>query len=129
MDIINGIINIDNELVVKPNFTFEQFKKTRFYNNQDGIRIIYLDGPQIIESRGYIVSLFFRNDKIYMVSLICCDQEYAETDECKRKDFHDKILHEFGLLENSKFEWGEIESVYDARSNVSSINIIYCIST
>ena len=53
MNISNGIIKIDNELVVKPNFTFEQFKKTKFYNNQDGIRIIYLDGQQIIENRKY----------------------------------------------------------------------------
>lgn len=41
MDISRGIIRIDNELVVKPNFTFEQFKGTKFYTNQDGIRIRY----------------------------------------------------------------------------------------
>lgn len=129
MDISNGIIKIDNELVIKPNYTFEQFKKTKFYNNQDGIRIIYLDELQIIENRKYIVSLFFRNENIYMLSLICCEQEYSEDEECKRKDLHDIVLHEFGLLGNSKFEWGEIESVYDVRSNVSSINIIYYVST
>ena len=129
MDISNGIIKIDIELVVKPNFTFEQFKETKFYNNQDGIRIIYLDGQQIIENRKYIVSLFFLNGKIYMLSLICCEQEYSENDECKRKDLHDIVLHEFGIVDNGKFEWGEIESVYDARSNVSSINIIYYVST
>lgn len=43
MDISKGIVEIDNELVVKPNFTFEQFKETKYYTNQDGIRIIYLD--------------------------------------------------------------------------------------
>ena len=129
MDINNGIIKIDIELVVKPDFTFEQFKETKFYNNQDGIRIIYLDGRQIIENRKYIVSLFFRNGKIYMVSLICCEQEYSENDECKRKDLHDIVLQEFGIVENGKFEWGEIKSVYDARSNISSINIIYYLST
>ena len=129
MDINNGIIKIDNELVVKPDFTFEQFKETKFYNKQDGIRIIYLDGRQIIENRKYIVSLFFRNGKIYMVSLICCEQEYSENDECKRKDLHDIVLQEFGIVENGKFEWGEIKSVYDARSNISSINIIYYLST
>ena len=54
MDISKGIVEIDNELVVKPNFTFEQFKETKYYTNQDGIRIIYLDGPQIIKNRKYI---------------------------------------------------------------------------
>lgn len=86
MDISKGIVEIDNELVVKPNFTFEQFKETKYYTNQDGIRIIYLDGPQIIKNRKYIVSLFFRDGKIYMLSLICCDEEYSEKDESKRKD-------------------------------------------
>jgi len=92
MDISKGIVEIDNELVVKPNFTFEQFKETKYYTNQDGIRIIYLDGPQIIKNRKYIVSLFFRDGKIYMLSLICCDEEYSEKDESKRKDLHDVIL-------------------------------------
>lgn len=124
MDISKGIVEIDNELVVKPNFTFEQFKETKYYTNQDGIRIIYLDEPQIIKNRKYIVSLFFRDGKIYMLSLICCDEEYSEKDESKRKDLHDLILKELGVLENSNFEWGEIKSIYDARSNISSINII-----
>ena len=129
MDISKGIVEIDNELVVKPNFTFEQFKETKYYTNQDGIRIIYLDGPQIIKNRKYIVSLFFRDGKIYMLSLICCDEEYSEKDESKRKDLHDLILKELGVLENSNFEWGEIKSIYDAQSNISSINIIYYAST
>ena len=100
MDISKGIVEIDNELVVKPNFTFEQFKETKYYTNQDGIRIIYLDGPQFIINR-----------------------------KSKRKDLHDVILKELGVLENSNFEWGEIKSIYDARSNISSINIIYYAST
>lgn len=129
MDISKGIVEIDNELVVKPNFTFEQFKETKYYTNQDGIRIIYLDEPQIIKNRKYIVSLFFRDGKIYMLSLICCEEEYSAKDEPKRKDLHDVILKEFGVLENSNFEWGEIKSIYDARSNISSINIIYYVST
>ena len=129
MDISKGIVEIDNELVVKPNFTFEQFKETKYYTNQDGIRIIYLDEPQIIKNRKYIVSLFFRDGKIYMLSLICCDEEYSEKDESKRKDLHDLILKELGVLENSNFEWGEIKSIYDERSNISSINIIYYAST
>lgn len=44
MDISNGKIEIANDLFVIPEFTFESFKKSKFYKNQDGIRIIYLDG-------------------------------------------------------------------------------------
>ena len=128
MDISNGKIEIANDLLVTPEFTFENFKKSRFYNNQDGIRIIYLDGQQIIDSRKYLVSLFFRNGKIYMLSLICCDIEYTEKEEQERKELHDKILLKYRVDRKKKFAWGEIESVYDARSNISSINIIYYVS-
>ena len=49
------------------------------------MRFIYLDEQQIIDNGKYIVSLFFRNGKIYMVSLICCDKEFSEKEEKKRK--------------------------------------------
>ena len=41
-----------------------------------------------------------------MLSLICCDEEYSERKmNLKRKDLHDLILKELGVLENSNFEW------------------------
>ena len=125
IDISNGSFAISNELMIFPGFSFEQFKYTRFYKNQDEKRIIYLDGQQIIDNRRYIVSLFFRNKKIYMVSLICCDTEFSEKDENKRKILHDDILKGLGINQWMKFNWGKISSNYDARSNISSIDIIY----
>lgn len=125
LDISNGFLTISDELTIFPGFSFEQFKHTRFYKNQDGVRIIYLDEQQIIDNRKYIVSLFFRNEKIYMVSLICCDKEFSEKDAAKRKKLHDDILNELGINQKEKYTWGEISSDYDARSNVSSIDIMY----
>lgn len=125
LDINNGFLKLSDELTIFPGFLFEQFKKTRFYRNQDGVRVFYLDDPQIIDNRKYIVSLFFRNGKIYMVSLICCDKEFSEKDEVKRKILHDGILNELGINHQKKYSWGKISSDYDARSNVSSINIMY----
>ena len=113
----NGLLKISDELTVFPGYSFEQFKHTKFYKNQDGIKIIYLDTQQSIDNRKFIVSLFFRNGKIYIVSLICCEQE--------RKLLHDEILHKLGIDSNSRYVWGKILSEYDARSNLSSINIIY----
>lgn len=112
-------------LTIFPGFSFEQFKNTRFYKNQDGVRIFYLDEQQIIDNRKYIVSLFFRNGKIYMVSLICCDNKFSEKDEDKRKILHDDILNNLGIDQQMEYRWGKISSNYDARSNVSSINIMY----
>lgn len=125
MDINNGIFKITNDLVVSSNYTFEDFKKTKYYNAQDGIRVIYLTEKQVIDNKNFLVSLFFRNDKIYMLSLICCDAEYTEEDEYKRKLLHDMILKKWGVIGKGKYKWGTIGSVYDARSNISSINIIF----
>lgn len=125
IDNSNGFINISNDLTIFPGFTFEQFKRTKFYDNQDGIKIIYLNEQQIINDKKYIVSLFFRDRKIYMVSLICCDKEFSEQDERKRKKLHDAILNELGINQQMEYSWGKISSDYDSRSNLSSINIIY----
>lgn len=125
LDICNGFLKISDELTIFPGFSFEQFKHTRFYKNQDGVKIIYLDEQQIIDNKKYIVSLFFRNGKIYMVSLICCDKEFSEKDEDKRKILHDDILNELGINQQMEYSWGKISSDYDARSNVSSIDIMY----
>ncbi len=124
-DINNGFVTISDELTISPNFSLEQFKCTKFYKNQDGARIIYLDEQQIIDNRKYIVSLFFRNNKIYMISLICCDKKFSEKDEDKRKILHDDILNELGIKEQKEYSWGKVSSDYDARGNVSSINIMY----
>lgn len=124
LDISNGFLKID-ELTIFPGFSFEQFKHTRFYKNQDGSRIICLDEKQVIDSRKYIVSLFFRNGKIYIVSLICCDKEFSEKNEDKRKILHDDILNESGINQQMEYSWGKVSSDYDARSNVSSIDIMY----
>ncbi len=124
-DIRDGFVTISDELTIYPDFTFEQFKHTRFYKNQDGIKMIFLDGQQIIEDRKFIVGLIFRDGKIYMVSLICCDKEFSEKDEKKRKGFHDGILNKLGIRPQERYSWGTISSDYDARSNLSSINIVY----
>ncbi len=124
-NIWKGFISISDGLTIYPNYSFEQFKHTKFYKGQDGIKMIYLDGQQRIDGRNYIVSLFFRNEKIYMVSCICCDIECLENDEKKRKALHDDILNELGIRPQERYSWGEISSDYDAKSNLSSINIVY----
>ena len=128
MDMFKGVINISNDLIITPNFSFEDFKRTKYYKKQDGIRTINLGETLVIDGRKYLVNLFFRSGKIYRVALMCCDIEYTEIDEPKRKALHDAILHEYGIQEKGEYAWGRIESVYDQRGNVSSINIYYGVS-
>ena len=125
IDIKRGEIKTKGGLIIYPNYTFNDFKSSRFYNGQDGVRVIYLDEKQMIDNQEFIVSLFFRNSKIYMLSLICCDFEFTASDESKRKLIHNEILKKIGIDSKEKFTWGKISSDFDARSNISSINILY----
>ena len=60
IDTSDGFIKISDELAIFHGYSFEQFKQTKFYKNQDLERVINLDGLQIIDNRKYFVSLFFR---------------------------------------------------------------------
>ena len=106
-----------------PGYTFEDFKKTHFYNNQDGIRIIKLENMVYIEEHQYIVNLMFENFNLYMIQLYCVDDITLTSEEIIK--VHNKILEGYGLSEENQFEWGNIKSSYDPRSDVSSIVIIY----
>ena len=124
-NISDGYIKVSDELIIYPDYSFEQFKKTKYFKNQEGIRIVYLDDQQMINNRKYIVSLFFREGKIYILSLICCDEEFTAVDEKKRKILHNVIMKEWGIKEQNEYSWGSISSDYDSKSNISSINIVY----
>ena len=125
INIHTGVLKINSDLIFSSSYTFEDFKRTPYFNGQDGVRIIYLDEKQIINGRTYLVSFFFREGKIYMVSLINCDENILEDNEKIRKERHDKILLHEGIEDGKEYNWGKIESKYDARSNVSSIDIFY----
>lgn len=120
-----GVLKIGENLIFSPQFTYKDFMKTPYYNGQDGVRMIYLKDKQIIDEKSYIVSFFFRDEKIYMVSLINCDEDIAEKDEQGRKKVHDNILQNSCIENGKEYTWGKVESNYDARSNISSIDILY----
>lgn len=125
IDVKTGRVISQEGFEIEPHYTFDRFKTTKFYKGQDGIRIIYLDEHQTILKREFVINLFFHKGLIYMVSLICCDVEFSELEEPKRKEIHDKILFEIGVSQSKEFEWGKILSSFDAKSNESSIDIIY----
>ncbi len=74
-----------------------------------------------------MVGLFFRNDFIYMASLINCDVNFDETHEIERKALHDSTLSVNGITPEKEYDWGKVESDYDKRSNLSSINVYYSV--
>jgi hypothetical protein len=121
----DGIISLNNNVIISPGYRFEDFKKTLYYKGQDGLRIIYLDSRVIIDKHEYIISLFFRNNVLYLLSLICCDIEFSIERESERKKIHDEILQKYNIYQDDIFDWGKVVSEYDAKGNVSSINFYY----
>lgn len=124
MDYRTGEFTLHNEIFHK-GYTFKQFKKSVLYKVQDDVKMFALEGKYRLDNKNVYVSFFFRYGELYMISLCCEDSEISFEDEPKRKELHDSILSKYGLSDEEKFEWGSVRSVYDRKSNVSSINIIY----
>lgn len=108
-----------------PGYTFEDFKKTPFYMNQGGIRSIPLNDAKEIDNHKYIVNLFFRDGKLYMISLACVDMDVPFEEEEKRALLHRQILAEYGLSDVNSFSWGTLKAIYNPRSNSSNIAFVY----
>ena len=122
-----GVISFSDDLVITSGYTFEQFRNTRYYKGQNPERVFWLDEKFTFQGHSFMVGLFFRSGVIYMLSLLCCDLEFGMEEEKKRKELHDEILQSWGI-ERSDQEWGRIESVYDARSNISSIDLVFSLN-
>ncbi|MBD9048023.1 MAG: hypothetical protein EGR46_03660 [Ruminococcus sp.] len=124
MNLKYGIIEINGEIFC-PGYTFDDFQKSVFFEGQDGVRVIKIKDIVSINDNNFIVSLFFRNKVLYMISMMCVDIDIPFSEEIKRKQFHDEFLAKNRLNSENFFDWGNIKSVYDSKGNVSSINIIY----
>jgi hypothetical protein len=123
-DISKGVISLSDDLVITSGYTFDQFRATRYYKGQKPERVFWLEEEFMLQRHTFMAGLFFRNGVIYMLSLLCCDMEFGMEEEEKRKELHDEILKSAGIVQRDH-EWGHIQSVYDGRSNISSIDIVY----
>ena len=122
-----GVISFSDDLVITSGYTFEQFRNTRYYKGQNPERVFWLDEKFMFQGHSFMVGLFFRSGVIYMLSLLCCDMEFGMEEEKKRKELHDEILQSWGIVQ-LEHEWGYIKSVYDARSNISSIDLVFSLN-
>lgn len=125
IDLQNGRVKITEGLWICSGYTFKEFKKSKFYKSQDSSRVIFLDEEFVLDNRKYKVSLHFEEEKIYLLSLMCCDIEFTWEEEKCRKELHDEILRNLNISNYSKYDWGEIVSDFDPKGCRSSINIIY----
>jgi len=125
IDLVTGKIIINKELTLSPQFTFDDFKKTSYFNNHDGIESIELNEQQIIDDNSYFVSFFFKDLVIYAITLMIVDKTKSERDEANRKKLHDEVLRLNNIEDGKEYSWGSIVSVYDKRSDSSEIIIVY----
>ena len=112
-----GVISLSDDLVITSGYTFDQFRSTRYYERQNPERVFWLDEKFMFQGHSFMVGLFFRSGVIYMLS----------EEEKKRKELHDEILQSWGIVQ-PEHEWGYIKSVYDARSNISSIDLVFSLN-
>lgn len=120
-----GIFKLSEDLVINSQYTFGQFELTRYFDNQAPNRVIWIKSQFNFNEHIFFASLFFRNMKIYMLSLVACDKDFDMKEEENRKDYHDDILKSWGIEPNTSFCWGNITSSYDRKSNISSIDIVF----
>ncbi|HEM3635048.1 hypothetical protein [Streptococcus ruminantium] len=119
-----GTVMFEEGLCLFRGMTFEDFRQTNYFSNQDSKRVFYLRNLKIFNET-FIISLFFKEEILHSVSLIIDDSSIVPEQEVQRKIRHDTILTMFNIEIDSIYEWGQIESNYNSRSNISSIDITY----
>lgn len=119
-----GTIKIDN-VIFQNGYTFEDFKKTNFFLNHDGIRYIDLSKDHFDKYDVY-TRLFWSNGKLSRISLMLDTNEFLSFEqEYERKKLHDLFLGKYGIKNNTTYEWGRIESVFDSRGCISTIEFVF----
>ena len=124
IDLETGNINLDGVIFHK-GFTFEEFKKTQLYKNQDEKMVIFLLKTKI-DKYEYYTSVYFNSCIISKIYLEVEDERITGFENVPQlKYIHDNILKEYGIIDGKKYSWVTISSVFDPKGCVSSIIIEY----
>lgn len=126
IDTKTGIITVNEKLVISKEFTFNDYKKCPYFNNENEEREIQLGGIGRAFGYSVYVSIFFKNSVISRIMLMFDSPEIRSfEDESKRKSIHEKYLKSIGLESVNEFEWGTVKSDFDKKSTSSDIIISY----
>jgi hypothetical protein len=125
INLIDGSIVMDNKFILSHMLTFNDFKLSNYYNNQNEIRMIYLDGLQKIKDNNFYMSLYFKNGFLKQIQIMIEDKNITQANESMRKKLHDELLSNFNISTDKNYDWGVITSEYDRKSNSSDIVITY----
>lgn len=125
INLIDGSIVMDNKFILSHKLSFDEFKRSNYYNNENEIRMIYLDGMHKIEDNYFYISLYFKNGFLKQVQGMINNKDITEANEGMRKKLHDELLRKFNISTDKDYDWGVITSEYDRKSNSSDIIITY----
>ena len=140
IDPSTGTINFpDKEIIVSGQLTREQFLSSTLGSQSEVLvrneSYCSFKLPKVnFEGHSYVWSLQFKDSILQSVSITCCDSKFgtswsdwSEDKQKACKQFHDHLLVSiFGeSFSSSRFSWGSVESIYDARAGESSVNVIY----
>lgn len=116
----DGIIDI-NGFELSKKMTLKDFVNSSFYHQQNLDMEIFLNSEYEINGHNFIISLFFKENKLSILTLCCVDKDLKidEEHEYERKQIHDDILKEWNI--KNEYSWGAIESIYDNIGNTSGI--------
>jgi hypothetical protein len=112
---------VDNCLQLLPNFTFDNFKNSKFYDNQDESSFFWINKECIVGNHKFKLGLYFKESKLVQIQLYCVDTEIQNEEE--RKTVHDSIVK--AMTKSSEHKWGTIKSVFSKRGSISLIVINY----
>jgi hypothetical protein len=75
------------------------------------------------------VSLFFRGERLNIVSLMGIEPCFSWEDHSEEKEYRRKVLHDAWLAgslgRRRRYPWGTVWSGYDERGGYSSIDVRY----
>lgn len=131
IDKLTGNIALnDGKIVLSPNLSKEQFKKSHLYSGGKIEPSYSLKILQEINNKSFFVTLFFPNEfleKIYLTEATKSTGwgDWSEEKELEKKQRHDKWLNSILGEGPYSYSWGEIKSLYDRKGGVSLVIIIY----
>lgn len=116
-------IDLDDSLHISDKTTFEMFKNSSFYKDQNDNRFFWIEPPCIIDdiSEKFKVGLCFRNNSITRMELYCIGKN--TDNEIERSRRNTSIIEE--LDRDYDLGYKKIENSFDKRNNYSSIIISF----
>ena len=137
LDIDNGNIILNNNIIIKKNMTKKEFLDSelsnKIFNKVENTNSNYYLKPMLISEKYYMVSIYFNQyNKISFINLSYCKnesipnwKEWNVEEEINKKRINDLFLKDILGEPPYCYNWGEVSSNFNKQSSTSYITISY----